>query len=62
MAKFVVKVSNEILGDSEMVMTLDELEKYNIVAYRLACLVGMDGKEHKSGMWAVGLATGKRLV
>lgn len=53
MGLFKVIVTNEILGNSERIMSLDEIEKYNIVAYMLAKKVIEDGQEHSSGMWTV---------
>ena len=53
MKKFIVKVENEILGNSEKIMTLDQIKGFNLVAYGLAVDVASDGKSRTSGMWTV---------
>jgi len=49
-----VIVTNEILGNSRREMTLDQIKKFNICAYRLAVKSAKnDGKEYSDGMWTV---------
>jgi hypothetical protein len=51
--KFSVKVTNEILGNSERIMTIKEIKKFNLVAIRLARLALKDSGTHSDGMWTV---------
>lgn len=53
--KFVVRVINDILGNSENIMTFIQIKKFNLVALRLAKLSLKDGKSHSDGMWTVSL-------
>jgi|GEM_PF-5029411 len=52
--KFIVIVTNEILGNSRHEMTLDQIKKFNICAYQLAVKSAKNGgQEYSSGMWTV---------
>ena len=51
--KFKVIVTNEILGNSEDVMTMERLEKFNKCALMCAKQCLKDGKSHSIGMWTV---------
>jgi len=51
--QFLVIVTNEILGNSEKRMTMEEIENYNLVAFTLAQQVEIDGEKRSSGMWTV---------
>lgn len=51
--KFEVIVTNEILGNSTHIMSLQKISKFNVVAYSLALRCLEDRKEHSSGMWTV---------
>jgi hypothetical protein len=54
MQKFIVIVTNEILGNSRREMTLDEIRKFNLCAYRLAVKSAKNnGQEYSDGMWTV---------
>lgn len=54
MEKFKVVITNKILGDSERVMTLNQLKEFNVVAYTLAKKsLACGGKSFTSGMWTV---------
>ena len=57
MQKFIVIVKNEILGNSRHEMTLNQIEKFNLCAYRLAIKSAKnDGQEYSDGMWTVRVA------
>jgi hypothetical protein len=51
--KFLVKVRNEILGNSDHILTKNEIKKLNLVAYDLSKSAELTGKTHVSGMWSV---------
>jgi len=52
--KFKVIVKNIILGNSERVMTIEEIKKFNVVALSLAEKVQNNpDKAFTSGMWTV---------
>ena len=54
MQKFIVTVTNEILGNSRREMTLDQIKKFNLCAYLLAVKSAKnDGQEYSDGMWTV---------
>ena len=53
MSEYKVIVTNDILGNSERIMTWEELQTYNVVARSLARKVDKDGKPHSDGMWTV---------
>lgn len=54
MQKFIVIVTNEILGNSRHEMTLDEIKRFNLCAYRLAVKSAKNyGQEYSDGMWTV---------
>ncbi len=55
MSKYRVIVTNDILGNSERIMSRDELQTYNLVVRSLANKVDKDGKSHSDGMWTVKL-------
>ena len=50
--QFKVKVKNKILGNSERVMSLDEIRNFNVCAYRCA-LAAKEKGTHTIGMWTV---------
>lgn len=50
---FEVIVTNEILGNSSRIMSMEQLEKYNVCALACAKKAAKDGKEHTWGMWTV---------
>ena len=57
MQKFIVIVTNEMLGNSRHEMTLDQVKKFNLCAYRLAVKSAKnDGQEYSDGMWTVRVA------
>lgn len=51
--KYLVTVTNEILGNSQRVMTKDQLRNFNQVTYRLSKIADVEGGEQTSGMWSV---------
>lgn len=51
--KFIVIITNEILGNRERVMTYDEIKNYNVAAKLCADKVREFGKPHTIGMWTV---------
>ena len=53
MKTFEVVVKNSILGDSSRIMSMKELEHYNVCALECARLADVDGKPHTIGMWTV---------
>jgi len=54
MQKFIVIVTNEILGNSKHEMTLDQIKKFNFCAYQLALKsLKNNGIEYSDGMWTV---------
>ena len=54
MQKFIVIVTNEILGNFRHEMTLDEIKRFNLCAYRLAVKSAKNyGQEYSDGMWTV---------
>lgn len=55
---FEVIVTNSILGNSRRVMSMQELEKFNVCALACAKAAAQDGKSHSMGMWTVKLAEG----
>ncbi len=55
---FEVIVTNEILGNSRQIMSMEQLEHYNICALACARKARRDGKEHTIGMWTVRPAKG----
>jgi hypothetical protein len=57
-AMFEVIVTNSILGNSRRVMSMQELEKFNVCALACAKAAAQDGKSHSMGMWTVKLAEG----
>ncbi|RLC74280.1 MAG: hypothetical protein DRI61_16965 [Chloroflexi bacterium] len=48
-----VTVANEILGNSEHIMTIDKIKKFNKCAYICAKKVQKYGGKHSMGMWTV---------
>ena len=48
-----IKIKNEILGNSKRVMSMGEIEKFNVCAALCAKASKMDGKAHTMGMWTV---------
>jgi hypothetical protein len=55
--RFVVILTNEILGNSRQEMTLDQIKKFNLCAYRLAVKSAKnDGREYSDGMWTIRVA------
>lgn len=53
MDRFKVSIKNEILGDSERIMTLDEISNFNKCALMCAERSKETGKPHTIGMWTV---------
>jgi hypothetical protein len=54
MQKFIVIMTDEILGTSRHEMTIDQIKKFNIFAYRLAVKsVKNGGQEYSDGVWTV---------
>ena len=52
--KFIVIVTNDILGASRHEMTLDQIKDFNLCAYRLAVKSSKNGgREYSDGMWTV---------
>lgn len=50
---FDVIVINDILGNSLQVMSMKELQTYNVCALACAKEAERDGKAHSIGMWTV---------
>jgi len=53
MMKFEVIVTNEILGNSTRLMSMEQLNDYNVCARACAKKAEKDGKPHTYGMWTV---------
>ena len=53
MDQYRVSIKNEILGDSESVMTLKEMANFNKCALLCAEKANQTGKPHTIGMWTV---------
>lgn len=50
---FEVIVTNEILGNSRRIMSMEQLIKYNVCALACAKAALKDKKPHTWGMWTV---------
>lgn len=50
---FEVTVTNEILGNSKRIMSMEQLMTYNVCALACAKEAAKDGKSHTWGMWTV---------
>ena len=55
---FEVIVTNAILGSSRRIMSMEQLEQFNVCALACAKAVARDGKPHTMGMWTVRPAEG----
>lgn len=55
---FEVIVTNEILGNSRRIMSMEQLMTYNVCALACAKEAARDGKSHTMGMWTVRPAEG----
>ncbi len=55
---FEVIITNEILGNSRRIMSMQELEKFSVCALTCAKAAVKDGKAHSMGMWTVKPAEG----
>lgn len=62
MKKYVVEITNEILGNSKHIMTKEQIKKFNICAYKLCQYVDVAGGIHTAGMWTVREALEKDLI
>lgn len=51
--RFKVTIKNEILGDSERIMTLNQIKNFNVGAYWLAQKSIKTGKSETDGMWTL---------
>jgi len=51
--KLKITIENEILGNSEKIMSFDEVKDYNMCAYICAVQAINFGGKHSMGMWTV---------
>ena len=52
MDKYLVEVKNKFFGNSSHILTMKEIENFNLIAFELAKIC-VDGKSHTAGMWTV---------